>query len=153
MPPKPTSPIPRRSLNGHLPVTIPTGGAIQIQVTNGTLTATGTTTIPDAPTITAAAVGNHGDPIVVTWSSATSPDSFAVTLNYTRPDHSSYGTTVWVGGTGRQGSLPTTGLPGDATNFYVSLEALRNGTFTGAVTASSSMHVRAESPDFPITLP
>lgn len=139
--------------SGHLAAAIPTGGAIQVQVTNGTLTATGNTTIPDAPAITAAGAVNHGDPLAVTWTSATSPDSFLVTLNYTLPDQSSAGTSVWVGGALRQASVPTTAVPVGATNFYVGLEALRMGTFSGAAAAHSSMHVRAESPDFPVTLP
>jgi hypothetical protein len=139
--------------HGNLPAAIPTGGAIQIQVTNGTLTATGSATIPDAPATTAATAASRGDPLLVTWTSATSPDSFVVTLNYTLPDQSSTGITTWIGGSQRQASLATTSIPAGASNFYIGLEALRNGTFTGAATPNSSMHVRAESPSFPFTLP
>ena len=138
---------------GGLPAALATGAAIQLVVTDGTNTATGNSIVPALPVITSATVASHGAPVVVAWSSATSPDSFQVSLNYHLPDSSAVGVTMRLAGSARQVSIPQTDIPANGVVYSIGLQGMMNGTFTGAAAAGSRMNVRADVPSYPFTVP
>jgi len=139
--------------SGALATTLATGAQVQLVATDGTNTATGTSVVPELPVITGATVASHGAPVIVSWSSATSPDSFQVTLNYHLPDNSAVGVTAKLGGSARQATLSQADIPANGTVYSISLQAMMNGVFTGAAASGSRMNVRADVPSYPFTVP
>lgn len=138
---------------GHLPAAVAAGGQVQVVVTNGTITATGTGVVPATPVITNESHTTIGAPVSITWTSATSPDSFMVSLNYHLPDGSAAAVIARLGGSARQVSLPTTEIPANGVVYSIGILALMNGAFTGDAATTSNMHLRASTPSYPVTIP
>jgi hypothetical protein len=141
------------SYNGFVQPTVAAGGAVQVQVTNGTITATGNGTVPERPVITGAAHTTMGAPVTITWTSATAPDSFMVALNYHLPDNSSAAVIARLPGTARQVTLQTTDILAGGVVFSVGVDAYNHGLFSGAFAAGSDMHLRNSSASFDLTIP
>jgi hypothetical protein len=139
--------------NGHLPTALPAGTAVQVRVTNGTLTGIGDAIVPVAPVVTGAAHTTIGAPVTITWTTPTSPDSFLVVLDYRMPDQSTGAVVARVGGNLRQVQLATTGIPANGVVFAAGVDAYMHGSFSGDAAPTSSMHLRATSASFDVTIP
>jgi hypothetical protein len=141
------------SYNGFVNPTVAAGGAVSVQVTNGTVTATGTGTVPEKPVITGAAHTTMGAPVTITWTSATTPDSFSVALNYHLGDNSSAAVFTRLPGSARSVVLQTTDILAGGVVFSVGVDAYNHGLFSGAFATGSDMHLRNSSASFDLTIP
>jgi len=139
--------------SGRLTTTAPAGGAVALSVTDGSSTASATGNVPETPVVSSATIASPGAPVVITWSSVTSPDSFAVAVNYHLPDSSAAAVYTRVAGSLRQASLAQTDIPANGVVYSISLDALVGGTFSGAAASGSSMNLRAIAPSYPFTIP
>jgi hypothetical protein len=127
---------------GHLATGLPSGSAIEVRASNGTLTAVGDAVVPAQPIITNESHTTIGNPVTVSWSVASQPDSFIVTLNYHLPDNSALAVLVRLGGSARQATIPTTDIPANGTVFSLGIDAVVHGSFHGDAASTSDMHVR-----------
>jgi hypothetical protein len=139
--------------SGHLTTAVAEGGAVQVRVTNGTLTAVGNGLVPAAPVITDVQHGALGAPVTINWTAATSSDSVNVYLDYRLSDSSTASINKTVAGSARTVTLATSGIPANSVVTAAGVDAVMNGTFTGDVAAASNMRLRAVGGSFPVTIP
>ncbi len=135
--------------SGRLTTAVSSGGAVHLVVTDGSDTATADAPLPPTPTITSATIASPGAPVVIGWTSVASPDSFAVAVNYRLSDSSVSAVYTRVAGTARQASLSLASVPTGAVIYSISLDALVDGTFSGAAASGSTMNLRAIAADYP----
>jgi hypothetical protein len=138
---------------GRLTTSVTQGGAVQLRVTNGTLTAIGNGVVPAPAVITTVTHGALGDPITVNWTAATAPDSFDVYVDYRLADSSTASVTAKIAGSLRSATLPTTSIPANSVVVSAGVDAVVTGTFTGDAAGGSNMRLRTVGSSFAVTIP
>jgi|SRR5690606_26056275 len=134
---------------GILPNEVPVGEQITIRVTDGDLEAIGTALGPSRPEITNLTGTRASGNIAVEWISATSPDSFLVSVGYVI-DGRGRSLRTTATGSSRQASMSLADLPVGATSVAVTVWALNGGSFIGDATSTSKMNVREVSFGVPV---
>ncbi|MCG6987509.1 MAG: hypothetical protein LJF06_04960, partial [Gemmatimonadetes bacterium] len=105
--------------------------------------------VPEAPVLSAPAAGAVFDPrdtISFSWTSATDPDRFVVSMGLITPVGSRSDMTFPVAGTARDLKIRLPPEFGAATGTTFTVIAYNDGSFTGHVDPDSRMSVRGESP-------
>lgn len=139
---------------GALPDFLDAGASVRLEVRAGNQTVVGTAIMPGQPVLltpTPNFTAPLGTPISYAWTAGSSPSRFYAGFLYRT---GTAGAQHWneVTGSVREATVTTTGLPANATDFEVFVNAYADGTFTGPAHSMSRMNVRVESGYRPITL-
>ena len=127
-----------------------TGGTLVLEVTRAGATMSAAGVVPEAPVLTGPANGATfaaSDDILVTWSSATQPDRFDVSAQWSCGPVCGTGATFSVPGTARSYTIRAGAVP-TRTSIDISVFAYSDGTFSGDYAPHKSypgMNIRAES--------
>ncbi len=138
------------SYQGPLPSKLAAGDPISLEVTAMDLAVTASGEFPDGPFIesayTSAAVASDGA-IVVSWTSPTDPDAFAVSATWSCGADCGAGASFPAPGSARTLTIPAGSIP-RGHDVEVAVFAYDDGSFTGdyePYPASPGMNIRAES--------
>jgi hypothetical protein len=131
--------------SGQLLAPVPTGGELKLEIKYGEFTIVGIGTVPEVPVLTAPMSGATlpaTTPVSVQWTSSSDPHHFTVTTHWSCGDDCGTGRSYDVDGRERAFDIPARDLPAGCVLFRVF--GKERGTFTGPVTADSTMSIRAE---------
>ncbi len=142
--------------HGSLPSWLPPGATLALQVTSGASVVTGTGTVPEAPVLTWPLPDSTFDPgtgVLVTWTSATSPDYFSVVASWSCGTGCGTGQHFDVGPAARSFTIAAGVLPTDRP-VELHVFAYDDGALSGDYTPASwypGMNIRAESGSVTVT--
>ena len=130
-----------------LPGAVPVGGRLFVQVGSSPFSIRGLGRVPEAPVITAPADGatfTPGQPILVSWTSATNPDRFQVNAEYSCGQNCSTGKRYHATGVDRSVTIPAGDLPNDLP-IVIKPFAYNDGAFNSLAASGSTMNIRGEA--------
>ncbi|MEJ2185958.1 MAG: hypothetical protein P8Z36_08465 [Gemmatimonadota bacterium] len=130
---------------GQLAAPVPAGSPLNLQVSAGGATVQGTGSVPETPG-TGAAV-QTGNSITVSWSSATIPDRFVVSL----VSDDTAAKTFTAAGSAREIRIAASEFPAGA-GLPIKVLACNNGAFSGRAHPDSRIGICAASPPIVITV-
>ncbi len=139
---------------GVLPETIQPGGQLTLEVRSGSDVVTAVTTVPMVPTLMSPAEGGtvtRGTPASFSWTSPANPTEFMMGIGYV-VNNGGTAQHVFVAGDSRGGTVPTTGIPANATQLRGYVFAYGNGTFSGPFDPASKLRVRQPSNEVALIL-
>ena len=132
---------------GQLPTAVPAGSPLNLEVSAGGATVQGTVNVPEAPVLTAPAAGAVFDPrdtITFSWTSATDPDRFVVSMGLITPNGSRLDIPFPAAGTTRELEIPLPPEFGAGPGTTYSVFAYNDGSFTGQVDPESRIGVGSD---------
>lgn len=131
---------------GQLPTAVPAGWPLDLKVSAGGATVLGAVNVPEGPVLTAPATGavfDTHDTITFSWTSATNPDRFVVSMGLKTPNGSLFYPAFPAAGTARELKIPLAPPVSAGPGTTYSVFAYNDGSFTGQVHPDSRMSVRA----------